>query len=306
MTQLRAAFTAAALAALAVSSAAFAQSKAPDLGVGPFHINTDRGPVRKVDFSALKGPASNDVLAGPTNGLDSALLVYNRIAAGVGPKGLYSLPVDHTYLVLKGKLNVQIGTDTFVLEPESLALVPAGVPHRAWNAGAAPVDDFQAFASAPTRDLAGMMKPAVARKVENAAQYIRIPPRLDKLAGEGLHDSLNERILASYETGSKQVHERLNDVLPKGGRTVIHMHPFDQVYFVREGSLTLNYSYEKMEVGPDSLVVLPKGLPHSNENNGTGVQRLITLLLPAPPKGSPLGATAPWLKPPAQVQPAGQ
>ena len=54
-----------ALAALALSgSVAFAQSKAPDLGVGPFHINTDRGPVRKVDFTAFKGPASNDVLLG--------------------------------------------------------------------------------------------------------------------------------------------------------------------------------------------------------------------------------------------------
>ena len=112
------------------------------------------------------------------------------------------------------------------------------------------------------------------------------------------------------------MHERLNEVLPKGGRTVFHMHPFDQIYFVRGGSLSLAYSYEKMEVGANSLVILPKGMPHTNENNGTDTQHLITLLLPAPAKGTSLGVTAPWMNnnvsssattaPPAQQGAAGR
>jgi mannose-6-phosphate isomerase-like protein (cupin superfamily) len=256
-----------------------------------FHLSPARGPVRPVDLSPFKGEIYSEILAGPTNGLESSFLIHTRMAPKARSKGLYTLSVDHTYLVLTGKLNVQLGTDQFVVEPDTLVFVPAGVPHQAWNAGTEPEADFQVITPAPTRDLLSLMKPAQARKIDNAAQYIHVAPPLGKLVGGTGHDSLNERILVSRETtGSEHVLERLNDMLPGGGRTELHLHPFDQAYFIKHGTMTINYGAAAYQAQANSLVVLPVGVVHSNENTGTDVQSVITLLLPEPPKGVSLGA----------------
>src|SRR5579863_67142 len=48
-----------------------------------FHATETRGPVRRVDLSPMKGEVSSEILAGPNSGLDSAWIVYTRMAAGV-------------------------------------------------------------------------------------------------------------------------------------------------------------------------------------------------------------------------------
>lgn len=255
-----------------------------------YHVTGARGPLRPVDLSPFNGPQSSEILAGPdAGGIESAFLIYTRLAANAKPTGLYTLPGDHTYLVLSGRLNVQLGIDRFVAEPETLIFVPAGVPHQIWNDGGSPVSEFEVVTPASGRNLVAMMTPAAPRKIENAAQYIHVAPKLGPLAGGQGHESLNERILVSRANGSTHVLERLNDVLPNGGRTVTHMHPFDQAYFVRAGTMTVQYGMANYEAHANTLVVLPAGVAHNNLNTGTEPQSDITLLLPEPEKGQPLG-----------------
>jgi len=300
--RLGAGYLAVAAAAFVIASAAGAQSDMSKSMDGVFYLSAARGPIRQVDLSPLKGKMSGEILAGPANGLDSAYIIYARTAAGGRPWGLYTLPVDHTYLVLSGKLNVQLGTDQFVAGAETLVFVPAGVPHQVWNAGSEPEADFQVVTPAPSRDLVSMMRRAEARKIDNAAQYIRVAPPLEKLNGGTGHESLNERVLASRATGSEHVLERLNDVPPGGGRTDLHIHPFDQVYFVTKGTMTVQYGLATYEAGANTLVVLPTGVVHNNQNNGSSVQSAITLLLPEPEKGVPLGAGVEFKRAPNQAR----
>ncbi|WP_084456014.1 cupin domain-containing protein [Novosphingobium rosa] len=258
--------------------------------VGPYHLSDARGPLRPVDFLPFKGRASGEILAGPSSGLDSSWVIYTRLAAHAPPQGSISLPVDHTYLVLKGTMNIEIGNERFEMKPETLALVPAGVPHRVWNTGAQEDAALEVVTPAPTRDLMSLFKPATPRKVEDAAQYVRAAPPLGQLVGGTGHASLNERVLASRATGSTHVLERLNDMLPGGGRSETHLHPFDQVYFVRKGEMTVQYGMASYQAPANTLVVLPVGVAHNNLNNSNQVQSIVTLLLPEPEKGKPLGA----------------
>lgn len=257
-----------------------------------YHLNADRGPLRHVDLSSLKDQVSSEILAGPTNGLDSAFIVYTRMAAGTHPSGLYTLPVEHTYLVLQGRLNVQIGTDRFVAAPDTLVLVPAGVPHRAWNAGGGPEADFEVVTPAPSRSLTSMMQPAAARRVPNAAQYVHVPQPLGKLKGGSGHDALNERVLASRATGSEGVLERLGEVLPGSTSEPSHIHPFDQLYFVRRGTMTFYYGMRTYRVPASTLVVIPTGVVHHDENGGSSVMSFIQLVVPEPKPGVPFGIHA--------------
>jgi mannose-6-phosphate isomerase-like protein (cupin superfamily) len=263
-----------------VGSAVLAQ----DSLAGNFHLSKARGPLRQVDLSPFKEEVSSEILAGPTNGLDVAYIVYTRLAAGARKKGLYTLPVDHTFLVLAGKMNVQLGTDEFVVGPETLVLVPAGAPHQIWNAGSEPVAEFEVITPDPARDLASMVKPAQPRKIENAVQYVRVAPPLEKLAG-----GINERILADKSTGSPNVLERLNAVLTGGGRTGPHYHPFDQLYFIQKGTMTVLYGTATYQAGPNTLVAIPRGVIHNNTNEAPEPNSYVTLLVPdIMPRGGPL------------------
>lgn len=250
------------------------------------HLNRDRGPLHHVDLSSLKAKVSSEILAGPTNGLESGFIVYTRMAPDAAPIGLYTLPTEQTYLVLKGRLNVQIGTDRFVAEPDTLVLVPKGVPHQAWNAGAEQEADLEVVAPAPARSLVAMMQPAKARAIPDAAQYVHVPPPVGKLHGNAHQISFNERVVASRAMGS-DVMERLGEILPGSKTHPFHIHPFDQLYFVRSGTMTFDYGLRTYRIPADTLIVIPSGLVHTDHNDAKSVLSFVQLIIPQPKDGVP-------------------
>jgi mannose-6-phosphate isomerase-like protein (cupin superfamily) len=281
-----------AAASILADPAAYAQTAAQRFQrsmAAVFHLDLDRGPLRHVNMTPFSGQVSSEILAGPTNGLDSAFIVYTRMAPGARPMGLYTLPVEQTYLVLQGRLDVQIGTDRFVADPDTLVLVPPGVPHQAWNAGGEPEADFEVVTPAPSRSLIAMMQPAKARAVPNAAQYIHVPTPLGKLKGGAGHAALNERVLASRASGSEYVLERLGEVLPGSKSEPSHIHPFDQLYFVRRGTMTFYYGLKTYQVPANTLVVIPAGIVHHDANGGSSVMSFVQLVVPEPKRGVPFG-----------------
>ena len=247
-----------------------------------FHLSHVRGSFRPVDLSPLGKDVSSEIVAGPANGLDSAFLIYTRMPAGTRGPAMYTLPVDHTYLVLSGQLNVQLGTDKFVAGPDTLVLVHAGVPHEAWNAGSGPVSVLEVVTPAPSDDLASLMKPAQPRKIENAASFIRVAQPIGN-TGKGT----NSQPLAARATNSGDSHlqERIDNANPGFGvGPGLHVHPFDQIYFVLAGTMTLQYGVNTYQVQPNTFAIIPTGVVHYNKNTGTVPERHVTLLLPEPEK----------------------
>ena len=58
-----------------------------------------------------------------------------------------------------------------------------------------------------------------------------------------------------------------------------HIHNFQQVYFIKEGTMTLLYGVTpqgeiaRYQVPPHSFVVIPPGVVHAHINDGSNVQR---------------------------------
>src|SRR5690348_13093876 len=142
-------------------------------------LNETRGPVRSANLSApLSKAAASEIMGGPTNGSDNAYLIYTRMPSGSHGPALFTLPVEHYYVVLSGQLTVQIGTDKFVVRRMGGLIIPPDTPHEVWNAGAEPEAHLEVITSGNpskdlSRDLMSMLKPAQSRKVENASSYIR-------------------------------------------------------------------------------------------------------------------------------------
>ena len=240
-------------------------------------LNETRGPIRTADTSPLPGKeASSEILGGPANGSDNAYLIYTRMPAGARGPALFTLPVEHYYVVLSGRMTVQIGTDTFVAGPMTGVVIPVDTPHAVWNAGAEPEAHLEVIAPAPSRELLSMLKPAQPRKIEHAAGYIRpiaVP------AARDLKPGLNGAVVTNRDRGSPNT-VRLDSTLAGSGGPATHVHRFEQVYFMVEGATTILYGADRFKASKNDIVILAPGVVHTNRNESGMPERHLTLLLP--------------------------
>lgn len=74
-----------------------------------------------------------------------------------------------------------------------------------------------------------------------------------------------------------------------GGRAAgLHYHHRDQIYFQLSGTMTAQLGSQVHQVGPDTLVYIPAGLPHCNWNEGPGDEGHLEVITPATQIGAPL------------------
>jgi len=247
-------------------------------------LNETRGPVRSADLSKPLGKtAVSEILGGPTSGSDNAYLIYTRMPSGAHGPALFTLPVEDYYVVLSGKMNVQIGTDKFVVGPMNAVIVPASTPHEVWNSDAEPEAHLEVITSANpardlSRDLMSMFTPAQPRKIENAASYIR---QINVPSGADLKPGLNRQAYTNRAKGSAAT-VALDSTSPGSGGPKPHVHRFEQVYFMVEGETTVMYGLENPKAKKNDIVILPAGVVHTNTNMSSDPERHITLLLPEP------------------------
>jgi len=247
-------------------------------------LNETRGPIRSADLSKPLGKtAVSEILGGPTSGSDNAYLIYTRMPSGAHGPALFTLPVEHYYVVISGKMNVQIGTDKFVVGPMGAAIIPANTPHEVWNSDVEPETHLEVITSANpsenlSRDLMSMLKSAQPRKVENAASYIR---QITLPAPAELKPGLNRQVYTNRAKGSSAT-VALDSTIPGSGGPKPHVHRFEQVYFMLEGETTVMYGIDNPKAKKNDIVILPVGVVHTNTNMSSGPERHITLLLPEP------------------------
>jgi quercetin dioxygenase-like cupin family protein len=99
--------------------------------------------------------------------------------------------------------------------------------------------------------------------------------------------------MTSPETGSAHIIVNSASLSPDSPGTPWQLHPFDQLYFVLEGVLTIDVAHEHHEMPPGHLVILPAGVPHQNRNDGDVTERHVAILVPAP-TGGPLDIDVMW------------
>jgi quercetin dioxygenase-like cupin family protein len=73
-----------------------------------------------------------------------------------------------------------------------------------------------------------------------------------------------------------------DSVVPPGGGPPPHIHHReDEAFWVLEGELEVMVGETTFRAGAGSFVHLPKDIPHTYENVGTGPARFLTLIVPA-------------------------
>jgi quercetin dioxygenase-like cupin family protein len=96
------------------------------------------GYVRKVDPAALTEPLPglrSQSLADPESGSGHTMIFYVEVGSGDAGPATHIHEFDQYYLVLEGRLTVEVALEKHVVDAGSLVLLPAGVPHRQYNDG---------------------------------------------------------------------------------------------------------------------------------------------------------------------------
>ena len=97
--------------------------------------------------------------------------------------------------------------------------------------------------------------------------------------------------------------ERIGEVLPGSKSEPSHIHPFDQIYFVRRGTMTLFYGLADLSGSCRYAPVVPKGVVHHDANDGSTPESFIQLNLPQPGPGVPFGVHVVIERSPARARP---
>ena len=94
--------------------------------------------VRKVDFAQMSGGNDRVVqsLLDRDSGATSCSVNCIKTPPGEGsPAGMHTHVVDQLFYILSGTMSLEIAGQSYVAEPGTLVVFPAGVPHRNWNGG---------------------------------------------------------------------------------------------------------------------------------------------------------------------------
>jgi mannose-6-phosphate isomerase-like protein (cupin superfamily) len=242
-----------------------------------------RGPGRYVrrfaDVPLPAGELGNECFAM----FESATFIRSFVPAGQAGLGFHTHEVEQLYFILEGELDVQIGGTTVTGRKHDLIIIPRGLPHRNFNRGT--VDELHLEIILPS--------PAPWPAWTQAAEQNAEPAPPDLVRSEDpartityeRHPEYRSNILADRKSGFDGGHLRIDRLAPGGRGPGLHIHKFDQFYFVLEGMLSVEVAGERHDVHPHELAVLSQGAPHRQWNESSAEVKWLTMNLPEPEPG---------------------
>jgi mannose-6-phosphate isomerase-like protein (cupin superfamily) len=72
----------------------------------------------------------------------------------------------------------------------------------------------------------------------------------------------------------------------------LHIHEFDQIFYILKGTMSVEIENKEYEVGPGTLVIFPAGVPHRNWNAGREPTVHLTFTTPIPDPNLPFSMPA--------------
>ena len=109
-------------------------------------------------------------------------------------------------------------------------------------------------------------------------------------------DAMNDRsqgkhlIEALYDRNSGAKHCAINCIsTPVGGGSLtgMHYHDVDQIFYILQGTMSVEIEDQHYECPPGTLVIFPAGVKHRNWNGGSEATIHLAINAPQPDPGSP-------------------
>lgn len=99
--------------------------------------------------------------------------------------------------------------------------------------------------------------------------------------------------LFDHTSGAKTC--RINCIkTPAGGGSPagMHVHNFDQILYILQGTMDVEIEGKRYNCGPGSLIIVPTGVPHRNWNGGSELTIHLAFQAPLPDPHAPFAQPA--------------
>lgn len=125
---------------------------------------------------------------------------------------------------------------------------------------------------------------------EPAFPYIRHVD-LDALASLPADARFSQKLI-DHSSGGQNASVAYIRTPPGGGSPRgMHVHAWEQIFYVLEGTMTIEVDSRQLTAGPGSLIVFPAGVPHRNWNDSAEATVHLAVNTPLPPPAGPAGST---------------
>jgi quercetin dioxygenase-like cupin family protein len=176
-------------------------------------------------------------------------------------------------------MHARVGAETYVVKPGSLVIIPAGTPHWNWNEGTEDELHFELIVPAPA---SGTPLVTPLSSSDEGAGEVRIEV-VRPLQEESFDpERFSQVILADRSSGLNTLSLGVFRVPPGGASPGLHVHRFDQIYYMIQGQMELELGLSRYTVEPHTLVVIPAGMPHRNWNASSEPEYHLNLRVPEP------------------------
>ena len=207
---------------------------------------------------------------------ESCLIIATKVPPGVAGPRRHRHPSDQTYVIVQGEISIELGAQTHTAKARSAVFIPAGLPHHNWNDG--DEDEVHIEVIAP-----GVLP--VQRLVETAdLQDTSVHPAFVRPADPAKLDGQDFRLdwLANRASGATHAAVYLAEVPAGKDGPPLHVHEFDQFYYVLQGTLSVEIGLSRYDVPPGHLVILPAQVPHRQWNEQDETEQHLTIIAGEP------------------------
>ena len=212
---------------------------------------------------------------------ETAAFLRSLVPPGAGAYPMHKHPVDQIYFILEGEMSIQIHGEHFTVGPNTLVLLPAGTVHHNKNQTSNDELHLEIFAplTPPNVLIAELTDPVDGPAPENCIRHVTddgfIRPRP---ADPGFQVNW----LLRRETGSANCAVSVHRTAPGSSGPPLHVHEFDQYYFILEGTMTVEVAGKTLEANKHEVVLLPAGVPHTQANKSGAPESHLTIVAPEP------------------------
>lgn len=233
--------------------------------------------VRPIDWDAAQNRRDTGRLGHVLYSGETCYIMASKVPAGVEGAATHVHVADQVYFIVEGTLEIELGDETVVASAGQSVFIPAGLPHHNRNASDADEVHLEIIAPAvpPGQPLATFID-------EDSPPDFDGRPAVVSSLGDPVGDRIPMSWLTRRSDGSEHLGLYVADMEPGKSGPMTHIHDFDQFYFVLSGELQVEVALERHSVLPNSLVVLPAGVPHRQWNESAVAERHLTILVPEP------------------------
>ncbi len=234
-------------------------------------------------FSSAGASAMRHVLAGAAQGIESCEIGLLTLGEGCSDDAGPTSSEERLIYVLAGAVEATSGEERVTLEKGHFLFLPRSRVHalRTVAGGEAVLLDIRSAVPTTSKEAPALGTPLaeLAGRVSSDALSSH-----QGHAAEGR--AFETQPLLDRKRGSERLRAFVAAVQPGSGMG-LHVHPFDQFYFMLEGELDLQIGLEGGSAAAGQLAIFPAGMVHRNRNASATPALQITINAPEASAGTP-------------------